>query len=471
MSNRDGRVSLWFKRLRCYRNIREQFINSTQLTMEKKRSQSQELESIIYQQFRENLSEEFDIFLEQRLDSRMRADIAISKEDIKLAIIEIKPNLYDRHDRLDIERHVTNLAYNGQFRYAIIAVDANTLLIKDCYLNKNDEFKRMKLEAICHAFEIIRNPDYVPGKEYREAVFEKLKELMPGEKAKAFYKKNRAAAMMRDEDSFYFANEDLEDGLFDCFLKKFDDEKICRYTSLSSLYRTINDGEQSMCCIVGMNDRSECTYADNYIKGQQNGNNSTYKTPYEAEVENKFFILSCMEATKYDELTMWRLYGDNTRGVNILYDVNKGGLKGFKLYYIDYAEANGSHRTLDMIKSLMALKVDKRTFRLRKWDEWKHFFKPYEYRDEKEIRLLYNRKDKPVCKWILTSDYQIACPLMIFKLDTFPLKMEEVKLGPNCPDIVTNQQQVEMLMREKLQMPGRPKTANVVKTSVIGTYR
>lgn len=60
---------------------------------------------------------------------------------------------------------------------------------------------------------------------------------------------------------------------------------------------------------------------------------------------------------------------------------------------------------------------------------------------------------------------------MIFKLDKFPLKMEEVKLGPNCPDIVANQQQVEMLMREKLQMPGRPKTANVVKTSVIGTYR
>lgn len=71
--------------------------------MEKKRSRSQELETIIYQQFREKLSEEFDIFVEQRLDSRMRADIAISKEDKKLAIIEIKPNLYERHDRLDVE--------------------------------------------------------------------------------------------------------------------------------------------------------------------------------------------------------------------------------------------------------------------------------------------------------------------------------------------------------------------------------
>ena len=439
--------------------------------MEKKRLQSQELEIIIYKQFRENLSEEFDIFLEQRLDSRMRADIAISKEDKKLAIIEIKPNLFNRPDKSDIERHVTDLAYNGQFRYAIIAVDEHTLMLKDCYLNKRDEFKRMTLETICHAFEVIRNPNLVPGIEYREAVFGLLRELISGEKAQAFCEKNRATVMMRDEESFYFDDENLEDELFDCFLKKFEGEKICRYTSLSSLYRTINEGKQSMCCIVGMNDRSECTYADNYMRGKQIENNSTYKTPYEVEVENKFFILSCMDAEKYDDLTMWRLYGDNTRGVNILYNVNKEGLKGFKLYYIDYAEANGSHRTLDVIKNLMALMVDKRTFRLRKWDEWKHFFKPYEYRDEKEIRLLYNRKEEPASKWILTSDYQIACPLMIFKLDKFPLKMEEVKLGPNCPDIVVNQQQVEMLMREKLQMHGWKKKENIVKTSGIGTYR
>lgn len=255
------------------------------------------------------------------------------------------------------------------------------------------------------------------------------------------------------------------------FLKKFEGEKICRYTSLSSLYRTINEGKQSMCCIVGMNDRSECTYADNYMRGKQIENNSTYKTPYEVEVENKFFILSCMDAEKYDDLTMWRLYGDNTRGVNILYNVNKEGLNGFKLYYIDYAEADGRHLTLDKIKNLMALKVDERTFRMRKWDEWKHFFKPYEYRDEKEIRLLYNRKNEQAHLWILTSDYQIVCPLMIFGLDKFPLIIDEVKLGPNCPDIVVNQLQVEMMMREKLQTPGWKKKENIVKTSGIGTYR
>ena len=60
---------------------------------------------------------------------------------------------------------------------------------------------------------------------------------------------------------------------------------------------------------------------------------------------------------------------------------------------------------------------------------------------------------------------------MVFKLNKFPLRIGEVMFGPNCPDIVVNQLQVEMMMQEKLQMPGLKKKANIVKTSGIGTYR
>ncbi len=120
--------------------------------------------------------------------------------------------------------------------------------------------------------------------------------------------------------------------------------------------------------------------------------------------------------SELEKCPMWRLYGDNTNGVNVLYDVDKNGLTGFKLYNIDYAEQPGmqGHYALNIIGALMGLKVDGRTFKLRRWNEWKHFFKPYEYKDEMEIRLLYNKMNKPASKWILTSDYQIACPLMIF---------------------------------------------------------
>lgn len=63
--------------------------------MDKKRSFEQELELTRYNLFREKLSEEFDIQVEQRLDSKKRPDIAISKGDKRLVIVEVKPRKFD----------------------------------------------------------------------------------------------------------------------------------------------------------------------------------------------------------------------------------------------------------------------------------------------------------------------------------------------------------------------------------------
>lgn len=178
-----------------------------------------------------------------------------------------------------------------------------------------------------------------------------------------------------------------------------------------------------------------------------------------------------MDEKKYDDLTMWRLYGDNTKGVNILYNLDKKKLKDFKLYNIDYAEKVGVHPTLDLIGELMSLKIENLTFKLRKWNEWKHFFKPYEYKDEMEIRLLYNKQDKPVDKWILTGDYQIVCPLVEIKLRNFPLSIEEIKLGPNCPEIETNRMQIEQMMAERVDDPRFAGKSGVVQPSGISNFR
>lgn len=119
----------------------------------------------------------------------------------------------------------------------------------------------------------------------------------------------------------------------------------------------------------------------------------------------------------------------------------------------------------------MGLKVDGRTFKLRRWNEWKHFFKPYEYKDEMEIRLLYNKMNKPASKWILTSDYQIVCPLMIFGVKKFPLLIDKIMLGPNCPDIKVNQLQLELMIKEHIGLLRLSRKYDVVTTSGIGTYR
>lgn len=446
----------------------------------KERSYYLYLENSVFSLFRDRLSEEIDILSSVQLSQSKRPDLTISRGEVRLAIVDIRSENALRKQKREIENWITCYAYREDFRYAIIAVEDKEFWIKDCFLNNNDEFKKLSLDAICHILETIRNPYLVPGKEYRDAVFEKIEECLndkewKGDKERksslpAFKEKHKAMAFMRDETRFFFNDESIEDELFECFIKAFEGKKVCRYTSLSSLFRTLNEGKQSMCGIAGMNDKSECTYADDYLRASDEKELLRTKTIYDAEVENNYFILSCMDEQKYDDLTMWRSYGDNTKGVNILYNVDNTKKAQFKLYYIDYAEKSGDdgHISLNIIKKLLGLTVEGRKFKLRRWNEWKHFFKPNEYKDEKEIRLLYNKKEKPADKWILTSDYQIACPFVLFRLQDFPLVIEEVKLGPNSPEIEANRLQLRLMIQEKLKTS---KNKSVVQTSGIRTYR
>lgn len=458
------------------------------MTMEISRTFERDLEQKIYELFREELPKDFDINKDQRLDSSRRADITITKEDKRIAVIEVKVGLQSGSIRNLIENQLTNLASLAGFRYAIIAQDEDKFLLKDCYSNENNTFDALSIHDICKKIVeagTIRNGEL---EIYRDAVFDKLKKLFNeiekqfedrNKKMRSFINKYKGASMEMDEDSFYFTDKKVEDKLFECFLEKFVGDRVCRYTSLPSVFRTLDEEKQSMCCIVGMNDRSECTYADSYLQRLGAPTMLSSKTPYEARIENSFYILSCMDEEKYDDLTMWRLYGDNTRGVNILYNVGKVMPGGFKMYCINYAEQQGErgHNALNIISELMCLTVANRKFRLKKWNEWKHFFKPYEYRDEKEIKLLYtkdkpinNKKGKPVNKWILTGDYQIVCPLVLFDLPKFPLKIEEIKLGPNCPDVDVNQLQIELMIKGKGTL-GITRKQDVVNTSRIETYR
>lgn len=342
-----------------------------------------------------------------------------------------------------------------------------------------DNYKPMALEVICDILDKVRDSHIVANVGYRKGLFGWLDDMFPSisddanKKYLSFKEKNSKTGFLIDDETFFFQNEELEDELFDCLLRRFEEDEVCRYTSLPSLFRTIKSVEQSMCCIVGMNDKSECTYADSYIRATNDTGTLPIKTIYDAGEENKYFIFSCMDARKYDDLTMWRLYGDSTKGVNIKYGVDKSKLSKFKLYYIDYAEALGfkGHKSLNFIRALMNYKVGGRSFRLRKWNEWKHFFKPYEYRDELEIRLLYNRQNSPADEWILTGDYSIICPLAKFDLKDFPFVIEEIKLGPNCPDIETNRLQLKLIIKELQGKLALNKKKDVVMISEIRTYR
>lgn len=232
-----------------------------------------------------------------------------------------------------------------------------------------------------------------------------------------------------------------ETALLKALLGSVEDNKVCRYTSFSSLKRILDNGTASVCSIVGMNDKSECYYYDSYVNDDCCLDLATMPQSYIAEL-NSNFIMSCSEITRLDKLTMWRMYGDDAKGVCIVYSIDDLGDK-FLLAPVCYANEDRSHPKLDFLKSIQQ---DMHVV-LPSIDAWKHFFKPYEYADEKEIRLLYKDSKVSKYKWIQATG-GVLCPIVEFPIlktkNRFPLILKEVWLGPKCDEKEVNRSQLEM---------------------------
>lgn len=260
------------------------------------------------------------------------------------------------------------------------------------------------------------------------------------------------------KDSKNSLTDKKEKELMYLVLGKYTKETICRYTSMSGLFRTLNDRKQSMVCLVGMNDRSEIDYVDSYFSiNNQSEEKESSNAPCAAppfDLLNKLYILSCCDEMKEDNLTMFRLYGDDSRGVCLRYTINHDLLdkENFFLAPVSYADENGNHPELDYVLSTNT----NAHFRFQKFDVWKHFFKKYDYKIEDEVRLLYdfnvekgegtaNKKKK---KWVNISSYGIICPIVEFDMENFPFLLDKIILGTNSPESKLNANQLRIMFKE-----------------------
>ena len=96
--------------------------------------------------------------------------------------------------------------------------------------------------------------------------------------------------------------------------------------------------------------------------------------------------------------------------------------------------------------------VSNRRIILKRFSVWQHFFKPYEYSVEHEVRLLfqnecqnqenndYGSNHRPPFrrKWIHDSSYNIIAPIVTFDItsanNAFPLVLDKVILGPKLKE-------------------------------------
>ena len=280
-------------------------------------------------------------------------------------------------------------------------------------------------------------------------------------------------ASLTKKGSILLAN-DFENDLFRNLIGEFTEDDLCRYTSLHSTIRIVKEQKASLCGIVCMNDKSECYYADQYLANTTGERLLINMSGAEIKEINEYFIMSCSDIRMHDKLTMWRMYAGDATGTCITYRTNHI-IKSNKQFFIApvcYALENKKHPELDFIKTVLAEPICGYTVRLQNFDLWKHFFKPNDYADEHEIRLLYKETDTQRYKWIIAGD-EILCPIIEFGIkkgkNEFPLTISSIMLGPKCTEKEANSAQLKHYI--SLQDIELDKDNIVVSVSNIDNYR
>lgn len=228
---------------------------------------------------------------------------------------------------------------------------------------------------------------------------------------------------------------------------------VYRYTSIYTLFATIDNGSYRMNASEGMNDREDCDFLWRQIYGDSKKNsqyikNRTWETVY---------LMSCVSQEKADDLTMWRLYGDDAKGVCMSFE--KQDLpKGFYLRAVVYSEKN-----IQVLKNIVDIAEGAGLrFVFNYWELWGAFFKSLDYEVEKEVRLVYleslaSWKPKNTKKWVLTSSNLIPNKYVEFEAaptTLFPLKLKKVIIGPECLEKEVVRSQFEKMMDESAGFKG-----------------
>ena len=166
---------------------------------------------------------------------------------------------------------------------------------------------------------------------------------------------------------------------------------------------------------------------------------------------------------------MWRLYGDESKGVCIEYDISNLNLPpNFHIAPVSYPQDNGQHLELEFIKYLTNEMFDYHKLVLSRWNVWQRFFKPRGFKVEKEIRLLFHPKETIAEKtqWVFANG--IYSPIYMFSLKEkdkdYPLNISKIILGSRFPAQDVN----KILIEKRFKEYG---LTVYVETSIIDYYR
>ena len=180
---------------------------------------------------------------------------------------------------------------------------------------------------------------------------------------------------------------------------------------------------------------------------------------------------------------MWRLYGDDGKGVCLIFDVDKpkAPLLLAKTIY-EFTRERGRKQIDKRWQLLKQLTTELQDIglplKINNPNKWLPFFKSGDYYYEREVRLLYEESDQDHLShnWVLNNANSIFTPYIQFNLldkieqetATFPLKLKGIILGPKCQEKDMNVKQIINM----LQRDSSLRTLNVnIQLSEITNYR
>lgn len=267
---------------------------------------------------------------------------------------------------------------------------------------------------------------------------------------------NENTLVYDEEKATMWLKTEAEDEFFKILLRQEDNKNeikhVCRYTSLKSLFYIMKESNHVMCSITCMNDKGETSYADKYV-----GYGAFARSSKTIKEDNDCFILSFCKESKKDDLTMWRLYGNDGGGVCLGYKVDMSIIDNKKFFFapVSYGIEKNNHPELNYIRFIKHWEERGWSFELKRWYIWKHFFKSYLFKDEKEVRLLYiwTKENEEKTEWIMDSTNNIVSRICKFPFNNnrFPLTLDKAIIGPKCPEQESNVAQFNY-MNEQLNL-------------------
>lgn len=386
-----------------------------------------ELEKIIISKFEKDLeNSKLKILSEVSMGSNFKYDGLIETEEgYPYCIIEIKNKIDEAKTNLNFTKEkIISYTKSESARFAIIT-DGNLFLFYD---STQDSFNFRETD-----YNTIIRFLLSPNKNgHNTKILNFLNEQFDG--------LNLSENDILFDDNKYFLSLKKEQYIIKKIFPLQEVKKpIYRYTTLNTLFEMLKNNNMRLMGIAGMNDSTEVNFIEKTIYQSDT-------LPLNSDINN-IFISSC-SLDKEDDLTQWRLYAEDGKGVCLKFGINSKK-EGFILNKIKYI--NSKSEEIKKIQNIISeiYSITGSNFVFNTLHEWCHFIKPDDYSVESEVRLLYKLKNGECPKgWIISDTYRIINPYVEFSLDnSFPLKLIEIRLGPKCPEKRINKFQIEQLLK------------------------